>query len=530
MKKLFGYIRVSTVKQGERGVSLQEQRSAIERYAQRNEIEVCQWFEERVTAAKRGRPMFNEMLKLLRNGRADGIVIHKIDRGARNLKDWSDLGELIDEGVEVRFANESLDLQSRGGRLSADIQAVVAADFIRNLREETRKGFYGRIKQGLYPLPAPIGYLDRGAGQAKQPDPARAPLIRAAFDLYASATCNLDALTEELHRRGLRNRRGGRVSKNGVSRILNNPFYIGIIRLASTNETFPGVHEPLIRKSLFDRVHGVLTGKVNARFHRHDFLYRRLIACRHCGLSLVGETQKSHVYYRCHTKSCPGACVREETVSGEVGRALYPLVLTDAERRCAGAKIELLDANWKADQAAQAKTLELQHNQLNERLAHLTDAYIEKLIDRNLFEERKNALVAQRKDIEENIDALKQEERFLTERLSYILELCGAAYFLHKVSLPEENRSLLGIVTSNRSANDKNVDITLAAPFSEVANRNETSNGAPYRGIPRTIERMIDNLIAWLKANPAATFDAAHDLLADHSLRRDLEQADKRAA
>jgi len=57
------------------------------------------------------------------------------------LRDWADLGELIDAGVEVHFATESLDLHTRGGRLSADIQAVVAADYIRNLREETRKGF-----------------------------------------------------------------------------------------------------------------------------------------------------------------------------------------------------------------------------------------------------------------------------------------------------------------------------------------------------------------------------------------------------
>ncbi len=199
MKNYYGYIRVSTVKQGEQGVSLHEQRDAISRYAQRNGLEVSDWFEEIQTAAKRGRPGFNRMLKLLKQAKASGVVIHKIDRSARNLKDWADLGELIDQGIEVHFANESLDLHSRGGRLSADIQAVVASDYIRNLREETRKGFYGRLKQGIYPLPAPLGYLDMGKAKPKELDPAKAPLVKKVFELYGTGQYNLEGLTDKLY-------------------------------------------------------------------------------------------------------------------------------------------------------------------------------------------------------------------------------------------------------------------------------------------------------------------------------------------
>lgn len=111
---------------------------------------IITWLEEMETAAKQGRPIFNQALKLLRTGKAQGIILHKLDRGARNLRDWAAIGELSDQGIEVHFVTESIDLQTRGGRLSADIQAVVAADYIRNLREETRKGFHGRLKQGLY--------------------------------------------------------------------------------------------------------------------------------------------------------------------------------------------------------------------------------------------------------------------------------------------------------------------------------------------------------------------------------------------
>ena len=254
MNKFFAYVRVSTAKQGEHGVSLQEQRDSINRFAQRLNLQIESWFEERETAAKRGRPVFSQMLKLLKNKKAAGVILHKIDRGARNLKDWADLGELIDNGITVHFSNESLDLQSRGGRLSADIQAVVAADYIRNLREETRKGFYGRLKQGLLPLPAPVGYRDCGKGNRKEIDPVQGPLVRKAFELHSTGKYNLLQLVEEMFKIGLRNKAGGKVTLNGMSHVLNNRFYIGLIDLKQSKQTFAGIHEPLVPKSLFDCV------------------------------------------------------------------------------------------------------------------------------------------------------------------------------------------------------------------------------------------------------------------------------------
>src|SRR6266851_5953037 len=311
MQGYIGYIRVSTVKQGE-GVSLEVQKDAISRYAERNQFQIALWLEEMETAAKRGRPVFHRAMKLLRQGKHQGIILHKLDRGARNLKDWAEIGELSDQGVEVHFVNESLDLHSRGGRLSADIQAVVAADFIRNLREETRKGIYGRLKQGIYPLAAPVGYQNQGGGKPKIPDPINGPLVRHAFELYASGQYNLHGLRERITKLGLRNRNGKPLSLTGFSVMLNNPFYIGLIRMKG--EAFAGIHTPLIATSLFDRVQSILKGKTNAKGWRHDFLFRRLLTCATCGRSLIGEIQKGHVYYRCQTKGCPVTCVREDSV------------------------------------------------------------------------------------------------------------------------------------------------------------------------------------------------------------------------
>ncbi len=444
------------------------------------------------------------MLRHLQHGKADGVIIHKIDRSARNLKDWADLGELIDQGIDVHFANESLDLHSRGGRLSADIQAVVASDYIRNLREETRKGFYGRIKQGLYPLPAPIGYLDRGKGKVKEPDPIKAPLVTKAFELYAGGEFNLQRLGDELYGLGLRNRNGRRISLNGLSWMLNNPFYIGLIRLKRTGETFPGSHDPLISKLLFDRVQRILDGKTNAFGWRHTFTYRRLLKCKHCGLTLIGEVQKGHKYYRCHTPGCPTKCVREEVVEYSVLDLLSKIQLNEKEIAYLEQRTERVKKNWESGREDLLKSITLRIAQLRDRLSRLTDAFIDRAIEKDIYEERKAALLMERKDLEEIVSQIKDGNRSIPNELAKFLELQKGLSLQYEMALSEERRDLLKLLTSNRRVNGKSVEFELVLPFNLIANRPKFSNSAPLRDGDRTLDPLFDKLVKHFEEKLAA--------------------------
>jgi site-specific DNA recombinase len=496
MKGYFGYIRVSTQKQGEKGSSLQEQRSAIEAFAHRQKLPIQQWFEERETAAKRGRREFGKMFSLLRAGRADGLIIHKIDRSARNLRDWADLGELIDQGVVVHFANESLDLSSRGGRLSADIQAVVAADYIRNLKEEVRKGFVGRLKQGLYPLPAPMGYLDRGGGCAKEIDPLKGPLVRAGFELYASGAYPLHGLLSELRRRGLRSQRGGGLSLNGLAAMLRNPFYIGLVRIKRTGELYQGAHRPLISKELFTRVQAVLDGRLSPRPHRHQFLFRRMVRCHACGRSLCGERQKGHVYYRCQTRTCPTTCLREEAIEGEVVAVLNLLRFTPEEREQIDGEVAALKAEWSTRRVDELKGAELHLARLDDRLNKLTDAFLDSLIDRDAFERRKQVLLLDRCDAVETITRLKREGDALPAEVEKCLERANTALLGYGRAGGDAKRMALQSVISNLCARGKYVEVELRKPFEAVAKRAELAIGPPYRGDSRTLAAtVIANLV-----------------------------------
>lgn len=486
-------------------MSLPEQREAIVRYAARFSLTVSQWFEERQTAAKRGRPIWNEMLKLLRERRAQGVVIHKIDRSARNLKDWADLGELIDQGIEVHFANESLDLHSRGGRLSADIQAVVAADYIRNLREEAKKGIYGRLKQGFYPMRAPIGYRDQGAGKPKTVDPKRGPLIRRAFEIYASGKLTIVPLLGELYRLGLRNLGGGKVSRNGLSTILNNPFYMGLIRIRRNGEVYSGNHEPLITKRLYDKAQDMLRGRFNSKILVHDFPFRRLVTCKRCGYSLIGELQKGHVYYRCHTKNCEMKGIREENISSVVEGSLRRLQFNAQEKGYLATAIQRLKAGWFREKNQQIEILNATQMQLSERLNRLTDAYLDQAIERNLYEQRKAALLFEQRAIEDQLKALGASNASLPDTLQRFVELAGDAYSLYQTALPDKRRWLLKIITSNLVADQKNLDFTLTIPFAEVANRGNNVHGGPSKGVRRTLDALLVSLVAQIDVFASAT-------------------------
>ncbi len=492
---------MSTQRQGQQGTSLAEQTAAIDRYAKSWNLNVVKRFEERETAAKTGRPVFLDMVKALKEQKARGVIIHKIDRSARNLRDWAELGSLIDIGVEVHFVNESLDLNSRGGRLSADIQAVVASDYIRNLREETIKGIRGRIKQGLYPFPAPPGYKNMGSAKPKALDPVQGPLIKQAFELYATGNYSLYALVEEMYARGLRNRQNRKFSKNALNMCLRNPFYMGLIKVASMVELFVGQHTPLISKPLFDSVQSVLDGKKITKKTRHFFVFRRVVRCGHCKNFLIPERQKGHVYYRCHTRECVQRPLREEAISGQLCEVLKQIEFSDDE--LSHFEVLINKFHEEAPKRIQEHRQQLEmRTQLNtSRLEKLADAYMDGVFDREIYAIKKNSLINEKADIVSELNELDQDTEQITLKLRNFLELAKSAYLSYESADDEKKRDLIKTVTSNLVATDKKLIVKLNSPFDLVADRPNGPNGCPFRDAPRTFSALLSQLFKYFTGN-----------------------------
>jgi site-specific DNA recombinase len=503
MNSYFAYIRVSTVKQGEHGSSLQEQRDAIIAFAARNDFTIAAWFEERETAAKVGRREFSRMISALKKGKATGVIFHKIDRSARNLNDWSAVQDLADQGIDVRFSQESINLGSNEGKLTGDFMAVISAHYIRNLREEVKKGIRGRLKQGIYPLAAPIGYLDQGGGKAKVPDPQRAPFIRLAFELYANGKFSLHALKDELYARGLRSKSGQKVQVNSLAVLLRNPFYIGVIRMRRSGETYAGIHEPIIPTRLFEQVRAALDGKANAKIVRHDFVFRRMLKCSGCDYRLIGEKQKGHIYYRCHSRTCRACSLREEAVDGVVRAHLAPLGLSKEEADELREMVQTMRSDWTEQRQAEIQAVNVQLDNVNARATRLMDVYLDNAIDRRLFEEKKFSLLMERKALEEGRAQIEAGERSAAQDMLKYLERVESLPLSYEIGNTDERREVLKSITSNLCVDRKNVVVELRSPFREIAKLAGVPTGAPVRSKPRTrVTQIFDILMAYSATLP----------------------------
>jgi len=495
MNRCYAYIRVSTLRQGE-GVSLEAQREAITAFASRQNLNVTTWFEEKETAAKCGRPIFTRMVNELRQGKADGLIIHKLDRLTRNLTEYAKIGELIDSGINVHTAIDSLDFRSRGGRLTAEIQAVIAADYVRNLREETLKGMNGRLKQGLYPFRAPIGYIDNGRGQPKSLDPIRAPLVRKAFELYGTREYSMKTLLPKLQMMGLTNRVGGRLSLHGLETLLDNPFYTGIIRIKRTGKSFPGVHERLISPALYERVQDIKSGKAGPKVTKHNHLYQGLFRCGLCAGPMVPERQKQFVYYRCPIKDCDTKTIREDQLVVVIEEFLGQSELSETDAKEAKLEIERWVRTVQKD--AVTSSLTLRQNNLNERQHRLTDALVDGLIDKDTFNERKQALLLEAETLQQE-GAEQGNQGAKAAQLGTIIELTKSLKRSHEMANRAEKRRIVESTSSNRFVIGKEIYLEPQNWLLEVRNLASTPSGDPSRIEDRinliTSERVVQTAL-----------------------------------
>ncbi len=212
-RRAIGYIRVSTRDQADRGHSLEAQRAKIEAYAVLHDLELSEVIVDDGQSAKSlDRPGMAKLLALIRRRQTDCVVIAKLDRITRSVRDLGDLVEIFQRsGVEFASVADNIDTSTAAGRLVLNVMASVAQWEREAIGERTAEAMAHMRSNGRrISRHAPYGFChtDDG-GLIEDADEQRA--IRTMIELRGQGR-PYAKIGEELERRGHRSRTGQRLS------------------------------------------------------------------------------------------------------------------------------------------------------------------------------------------------------------------------------------------------------------------------------------------------------------------------------
>lgn len=224
--RCIGYCRVSTDHQAERGISLEAQRAKLAAYAVAIDLDLVTIVEDAGVSAKSlERPGLSEALKMLEAGQASGLLVVKLDRLTRSVRD---LGDLVELYFAARFSllsvNDSVDTRTASGRMVLNIMTTIAQWEREAGSERTRDALAALKSKGVKLGREPLGLTRTARRDAEgrchvAPVAEEAATVRWIFELRCQG-CSLAKIVSMLTERGSPTKRNGKWAPETVRKIL----------------------------------------------------------------------------------------------------------------------------------------------------------------------------------------------------------------------------------------------------------------------------------------------------------------------
>ena len=295
------------------------------------------------------------------------------------------------------------------------------------------------------------------------------PMVARLFHWYATGNYSFEGIAAMAQTAGLLSRRSrSRLPRGTIHKILRNRIYMG--GFDWKGKTYLGVHIPVTMKELWQRVQEVLDQRFAKRHRKmeHDFAFARLIACGHCGCSLVGEIEKGrYIYYHCtgFKGKCPEPYTREEVLEDRFADLLRGLVLDEEVMRWMTEALRQSHEDERRYHEQAITRLQAEYRRLQNRIEAM---YVDKLDGRveTLFFDRKAAEWRAEQDrLMRAIESHQAADQTYLEESIRLLELGRRAHELFQKQEPREKRRLLDFVLSNCTWKDGELQATFRQPF-----------------------------------------------------------------
>jgi len=475
-QKYFLYARKSTDEADRQILSIEAQLSELREMARRENLNIVSEFVESKTAKQPGRPIFNEMLKAIDAGKANGIIAWHPDRLARNSVDGGRIIYLVDTGeiLELKFPTFRFEPTAHG-KFMLSIAFSQSKYYVDNLSENIKRGIRQKLRNGIWPSWAPIGYLNDKVNRCIVVDEVKAPLVRKAFQLYATGDYALAEIRDRINPLGLIGKKNKPLSISNYHIILQNPVYYGMIRF--NGEIYEGKHDPIVSKRIFDAVQAVMQQKSKPKTPQlKSYRYRGLFRCGNCGCFITTETQKGHNYLRCTKRKgpCTQRYAREDLISEQIIEEIAKVSISPdwIDNMLVALSSEQTDTINAA--AATTEKLKSALSDCDAKLDALLDMILDKTISQAEYQSKKETLLNQKADIREKLVALDDQRAGRFEPVVEFLKEAKQAVFLTEQKNPDACRDFLKKNGSNLFLTDQRIRVEFKNPWNIIANFNSS--------------------------------------------------------
>lgn len=411
------YCRKSSEQEDRQVLSIESQRNELLAVAKQEKLKVIEVLEESHSAKKLDRPVFAEIVKKIQNGHANGLLVWNASRISRNSIDTGRIVYLMDEEklLEVKTHSQIFRNTPNDKFLLALFcnQAKLEND---NKGEDVKRGLKTKAGLGMYPAPAPTGYMnekyaERGSKKIL-PDPDRFDLTRRMVDLMLTGIYTPPRILKMANEEwGFRTPKGKKLARSTIYNIFTNSFYYGMFEYPKGSGIwYKGIHKPMMTVEEYDKIQVLLGRKGRPRPKTHVFAFTGLMRCGECGAMITAEEkfkrQKNgnihhYILYHCTKrtkKDCTQKSIRVEELERQIKESIESITIPE--------DLHEFGLKWfREENKKEAKTTisviiaqEKAYKKCLEKLAGLVDMRAGQEISEEEFKTNRAPLLSERSD------------------------------------------------------------------------------------------------------------------------------------
>lgn len=296
------YLRKSTESKERQVMSLPAQKRILTEIAEKEKLDVIGIFEESKSALKPGRPIFNTIMKMFEEEKADALLVWDVNRISRNPKDTGNITQLMQDGFLKCIKTNNNEYLPGDNALPLALNFALSNESSLALGRVVKRGNEEKLEKGGWPHKAPLGYKTNHNTKPSSLsiNKKESKHIIKAFELYSKGTYSYSTISDILYDDGFRSKAGNKVSPSNIFGIIKSEFYFGLMK--SKGMVYKGNHEKLISKNLFDTCQEVRLGYKKPKPHKKKELHfsmRAIFKCAECECIITAEKHKGINYYHC---------------------------------------------------------------------------------------------------------------------------------------------------------------------------------------------------------------------------------------